>query len=90
MPFDLSIIDSSTIGGKSVGGDRTLVGTMLMLSRKFLHSTGPPRDAAAVLAARLLTRPGLHAQLKEFVTWGVSQIEADSSSAGGAGAAGED
>ena len=57
---------------------------MLQLSRKFLYSTGPPRDAAAVLAARLLTRPGLHAQLREYVSWGVEQIQNDKTTAAGA------
>ena len=57
---------------------------MLQLSRTLLYSTGPPRDAAAVLAARLLTRPGLHAQLREYVSWGVEQIQNDKTTAAGA------
>lgn len=69
VPFDLSIVDSAALTD-----GQPLVGSMLSLATSFLASTGPPREAAAVLAARLLTRPGLHLHLRAFVSWGVDQI----------------
>ena len=48
----------------------TLVGKILEVAMLHLGSTGPSREAAAVLLARLLTRPGMQAKLREFVQWG--------------------
>ena len=84
VPFDLSIIDSSTAdaaAGAAVGvadadapADATLVGSIERLARAHLPATGPARDAAAVLLARLLTRPGLGLRLCAYVRWGAAQL----------------
>ena len=54
----------------------SLVGKILAVARRYLGSTGPAREAAAVLLARLLTRPGLQPRLREFVQWGAAQLAA--------------
>ena len=78
VPFDLAIIDSSSAvaaDGEAAAPPLTLVERILQLARLHLGSTGPAREAAAVLCARLLTRPGLQPHLREFVRWGVAQIQ---------------
>lgn len=91
VPFDLSIIDSSVPhpaqqasatdgetavgGGDGSSGGSPLVVSIETLAVKFLSSTGPARDAAAILLARLLTRPGLHRQLSAFITWGGAELD---------------
>ena len=54
---------------------------------QFLDATGPARDAAAVLLARLLTRPGLQPALSDAVAWSVAELDAASSSSSAAAAA---
>ena len=118
VPFDLSIIDSSSlsaetlpaetlpaetasekasaeaykaavevdeapkdvqgaVGGESEGGwAMPLVESLERLGRSQLGATGPARDAAAAMLARLLTRPGLQAQLSRFLRWGTEQLSA--------------
>merc|ERR1719181_2452489 len=76
VPFDLAIIDSS-----SDGATGTLVARILEVARSYLASTGPAREAAAVLCARLLTRPGLQPHLRQFVRWGVGELAAGDTTA---------
>ena len=98
VPFDLAIIDSSSAvaaaDGEAAKPPLTLVERILQLARLHLGSTGPAREAAAVLCARLLTRPGLQPHLREFVRWGVAQLqkgrEEDAAAADGAGSADRD
>ena len=83
VPFDLAIIDSGPAAAADAAdaaadadadagapAPLTLVGKILEVARLHLGSTGPSREAAAVLLARLLTRPGMQAKLREFVQWG--------------------
>ncbi len=82
VPFDLAIIDSgpaTAAEADAAGGAAappSLVGKILQAGRLYLASTGPAREAAAVLCARLLTRPGLQPRLREFVQWGVRELVA--------------
>ena len=103
VPFDLSIIDSSTIqpppapsAPVDISDDAapaaprkplTLVASLERLAHTYLPSTGPARDAAAILLARLLTRPGLQPQLAEFITWGGRELAAGRAADEGAGIA---
>ena len=79
VPFDLAIIDSGQVAAAD-GADAdaaaplTLVGKILQFARLHLGSTWPAREAAAVLLARLLTRPGMQAKLREFVQWGAAKL----------------
>ena len=97
VPFDLSIIDSSldhtatgagAADGTAAGGGGSkgspLVKSIERLALSYLGSTGPARDAAAILLARLLTRPGLQLQLSEFVVWGGRELEKARSDGGAA------
>ena len=53
----------------------------------FWTRRAPARDAAAVLLARLLTRPGLQPALSDFVAWSVAELDAAASSSSSAAAA---
>jgi hypothetical protein len=65
------------VGGESEGGwAMPLVESLERLGRSQLGATGPARDAAAAMLARLLTRPGLQAQLSRFLRWGTEQLSA--------------
>ena len=89
VPFDLRIIDSSLDAGGSavdgtVGQGSPLVKTIERLALAYLGATGPARDAAAILLARLLTRPGLQPQLSSFVKWGGGELAKARAEGGGA------
>jgi hypothetical protein len=86
VPFDLSIIDSSTHSA-AAGGDAErvpLVKRIEQLACAHLSSPGPARDAAAILLARLLTRPGLQPMLRGYITWGAHALDEARGMAGGA------
>ena len=88
VPFDLSIIDSS-VATATVDADADattttttttgsqgspLVQSIERLAMGYLGSTGPAREAGAILLARLLTRPGLQHMLSAFITWGGAEL----------------
>lgn len=87
VPFDLSIIDSAVTSDAAAAGS-PLVASIEKLALSYLGSTGPARDAAAILLARLLTRPGLQAQLSRFVTWSGAELASGREAAEAAGGAG--
>ena len=74
------------LGPPSALAAKTLVGAIERLALQFLDATGPARDAAAVLLARLLTRPGLQPALSDFVAWSVAELDAAASSSAAAAA----
>lgn len=84
VPFDLSIIDSSIHGPGGDGAPVPLVKRIEQLACAHLSSPGPARDAAAVLLARLLTRPGLQPMLRGYITWGAQALDEARGMAGGA------
>lgn len=67
IPFDLRIVDSSFVGGEQDATQQGLVERIMGLCKEFLSSPGTVRNFACLLAARLLTRSGSAAELKEFV-----------------------
>ena len=75
------------LGPPSALAAKTLVGAIERLALQFLDATGPARDAAAVLLARLLTRPGLQPALSDFVAWSVAELDAAASSSSSSAAA---
>ena len=52
LPFDMAVLDS--------GGDESEVRKIMKLCYVYLAATDKSREAAAVLVARLITRPDLH------------------------------
>ena len=84
VPFDLSIIDSSSAHHPAGTSSAVpLVKRIEQLACAHLSSPGPARDAAAVLCARLLTRPGLQTMLREYIAWGTRALDEARSAEGG-------
>lgn len=73
-PFDLVILDSSvtdSIGGAAAAqaGYPPLAAKVMVLCQDFLSQPGAVREMAALLLARLLTRPDMPAALSDFIAW---------------------
>eukprot|EP00873_Tetraselmis_striata_P016212 jgi/Tetstr1/436476/TSEL_025304.t1 len=66
IPFDLSTVDTSQSGGS---GEQLLVESIIQLCQRQLSSPAKSREMAAVLLARLLTRPDTTPQLAAFLSW---------------------
>jgi hypothetical protein len=84
-PFDLAVLDSSLDGGGSGAGSSNsgslrppppLARRLASACAARLHETGPAREMAALVLARLLTRPDMSALLGEFFEWQRSALEA--------------
>ena len=73
VPFDLSIIDSS-VNDRNATAASTLVQSIERLAIGYLSTAGPACEAAAILLARLLTRPGLQTMLCNFVSWSGAEL----------------
>lgn len=68
IPFDLSSLDSSNSSEK-------LVRDLLHLSKAYLGSSGPSRQAAAICISSLLTRPDMQSNLlEEYLQWAVDTM----------------
>jgi hypothetical protein len=84
VPFDFAVVDSALDGGAAgaaaaaARGYPPLAGRALGACRRHLATPGAPREQAAAVLGRLLTRPDMAAALEEFVAWAAGVLaEAD-------------
>lgn len=64
IPFDLSRI------GSDLSGNTNIIDSLLILCKHYLSMCGKERDAASVLAGKLLTRRDTYkVQLPSFISW---------------------
>ncbi|KAF6263485.1 armadillo-type protein [Scenedesmus sp. NREL 46B-D3] len=73
IPFDLVILDSEVTCASSRAAAQLaytpLAGRIMRLCQAYLQHPGAVREMAALLLARLLTRPDMAAALADFLQW---------------------
>lgn len=81
IPFDLTTVDSSlTQDAQSTSSDATagrvgIISSLISLGSRYLSDTGPPREGAAVMLAKLFSRADMHAShLGSFFRWSTDQL----------------
>lgn len=69
IPFDLSTVDTSIVGGEFDNGVEIspLVVKILEISKGYLSSAGPMRRISGLVLSRLLTRPDMPKAFNRFL-----------------------
>lgn len=79
IPFDLTTVDSSMtqLASDSAAAPARagIIQSLISLGERYMSDTGPPREAAAVMLAKLFSRADMHAShLAAFFRWCTSEM----------------